>query len=548
VQEVKEILPVGSIIRGRYQVEKLLGKGGFGAVYLVRDQRVRQNLFAFKEVIDPNKRERDRFTFEAELLKRVDHPSLPRVYHIIEDDQHDRAYMLMDYIDGPNLEKLRQQQPEKRFPVQQVLSIMGPIMDAVSYLHKQNPPIIHRDIKPANIIAPTAGDEAVLVDFGIAKVFDPESTTTAVRHASPGYGAPEQYATGTNTRTDIYGLGATMYALLTGIVPVDAFYRITQMGSRGTDPLEPIQRYAPDVPQHVANAIYRAMSIDIDERFPTAQEFWQALNAQPLPAAAAVPFAPVPPFTASNGALSHPASGNTPDAPTTETLQKRRKGRRRRLGAWLLLLLALLIGSIAAALLLPALLSHHPNAGTITPTANATHGPAATVTHTPTTTPPPSPTQTVPPGGSPGPGIPILDNTYNGTIHNTPANVNSSMSLNSIKQSGGNMQGNFVVGSGLLGSGPFSGTVNASGSVQFTVHSSQVAPLFFKGSIQSDGSLAGTYCSLNPAGKCDTTYGGYGNWHVFPITGTLFSFMLPTASRAGASPARTLYGWWSRFV
>ena len=89
MQEVKEILPVGSIIRGRYQVEKLLGKGGFGAVYLVRDQRVRQNLFAFKEVIDPNKRERDRFTFEAELLKRVDHPSLPRVYHIIEDDQPD---------------------------------------------------------------------------------------------------------------------------------------------------------------------------------------------------------------------------------------------------------------------------------------------------------------------------------------------------------------------------------------------------------------------------------------------------------------------------
>ena len=544
MQEVKEILPAGSIVRGRYQVEKLLGKGGFGAVYLVRDQRVRQNLFALKEVIDPNKRERDRFTFEAELLKRVDHPSLPRVYRVIEDDQHDRAYMLMDYIDGLNLEKLRQQQPEKRFPVQQVLSIMGPIMDAVSYLHKQNPPIIHRDIKPANIIAPTSGDEAVLVDFGIAKVFDPESTTTAVRHASPGYGAPEQYATGTNTRTDIYGLGATMYALLTGIVPVDAFYRITQLGSRGTDPLEPIQRYAPDVPQHVANAIYRAMSIDIDERFPTAQEFWQALNAQPLPAVAAVPFAPIAALGASHGTVSRLASANIPivppDAPTTEALPERREGRRRRLGAWLLLLLALLIASTVAALLLPALLSHHPNAGTITPTVKATHGPgatvthtpAATVTHTPTTTPPPSPTKTVPPGGSPGPGIPILDNTYNGTIHNTPANVNSSMSLNSIKQSGGNMQGNFVVGSGLLGSGPFSGTVKASGAVQFTVRSSQVAPLWFLGSIQSDGSLSGTYCSLNPAGKCDTSYGGYGSWHVFSVTGSgsLFSFLLPTLS------------------
>ena len=94
------------------------------------------------------------------------------------------------------------------------------------------------------------------------------------------------------------------------------------------------------------------------------------------------------------------------------------------------------------------------------------------------------------------------------------------MSLNSIKQSGGNMQGNFVVGSGLLGSGPFSGTVKASGAVQFTVRSSQVAPLWFQGSIQSDGSLSGTYCSLNPAGKCDTSYGGYGNWHVFSVTGS----------------------------
>ncbi len=82
MQELKETLPVGSIIRGRYQVEKLLGKGGFGAVYLVKDQRVRQNLFALKEVIDPNRRERERFTFEADLLKRVDHPSLPRVYRV----------------------------------------------------------------------------------------------------------------------------------------------------------------------------------------------------------------------------------------------------------------------------------------------------------------------------------------------------------------------------------------------------------------------------------------------------------------------------------
>jgi len=108
---------------------------------------------------------------------------------------------------------------------------LAPIMNAVSYLHNQQPPIIHRDIKPANIVVPPSGNEEVLVDFGIAKEFNPDSTTTAVRHVSPGYAAPEQYGLGTNTRTDIYGLGATIYTLLTGVVPADSFYRITQLGS-----------------------------------------------------------------------------------------------------------------------------------------------------------------------------------------------------------------------------------------------------------------------------------------------------------------------------
>ncbi len=269
MQEIETTLPIGSVVGGRYRVEKLLGKGGFGAVYQVRDQRVQQNIFALKEVIDPNRKERKRFVFEADLLRRLDHPALPRVYHVFEDDKNDRAYMLMDYVEGSSLELLRQRQPGKRFSVQQMLGIMGPIMDAVSYLHNQKPPIIHRDIKPSNIIVPESGNEAVLVDFGIAKEFDPDSTTTAVRHASPGYAAPEQYGVGTNTRTDIYGLGATIYTLLTGVVPADAFYRTTQLGSKGTDPLTPIQHFETDVPQYIADAIYRAMALDMNDRFPT---------------------------------------------------------------------------------------------------------------------------------------------------------------------------------------------------------------------------------------------------------------------------------------
>ncbi len=202
MRDVQTKFPRGKVVRDRYVVEELLGRGGFATVYRVRDRRVKGNVFALKELIDPNERGREGFAFECEILKRLDHFALPRVYRVFEDGKNNRVYMLMDYIEGSNLEKLRQRQPEKRFSLSQIIRIMGPIVDAVTYLHTQQPPIIHRDIKPSNIIVPTAGDGAVLVDFGIAKEYDQDATTSAVRHCSPGYGAPEQYARGTDT---LYG-------------------------------------------------------------------------------------------------------------------------------------------------------------------------------------------------------------------------------------------------------------------------------------------------------------------------------------------------------
>ena len=137
MQEVQTTLPMGSILRERYVVEGLLGKGGFGAVYLVKDVRVQGNLYALKEAINPQRRDRERFIFEGELLKHLDHRSLPRVYRVFEDDIHHRAYMLMDFIEGPNLEVLRKIQPGKHFSLPQVLKILAPIVDAVNYLHHQ---------------------------------------------------------------------------------------------------------------------------------------------------------------------------------------------------------------------------------------------------------------------------------------------------------------------------------------------------------------------------------------------------------------------------
>ena len=185
--------------------------------------------------------------------------------------------MLMDYIEGLNLDILRVEQPERRFSLPLVLAIMKPIVDALIYLHSQNPPIVHRDIKPSNIIVSTSGGEAVLVDFGLAKEYTKDDTTTIIRHGSPGFAAPEQYGSGTNPRTDIYGLAATLYTLLTGTVPFDAITRVS--GSRGIDPLVPIHLVVPSVSWASAMAIEKAMSISSDDRFNSIEDFWRELNS-----------------------------------------------------------------------------------------------------------------------------------------------------------------------------------------------------------------------------------------------------------------------------
>src|SRR5258708_26624830 len=274
-------LPLGVTLRdthgASYVVEGLLGKGGFGAVYVVRDRRIKSNLFALKELTRQDKLDRDCFIFEGELLKRLDHRALPHVYSVFEHKKPQRMYMLMDYIQGRNLADLRKEQPEQRFAFPLVWAMLDPIVDALIYLHRQDPPIVHRDIKPGNITLLTESNETVLVDFGTAKAYDSEATTTVIRSGTSGYAAPEQYMSGTNPRTDIYSIGATLYNLLTGHIPTDALVRATR--SQGGDPLQPANLITPVVPMAVAQIIQRAMSPSSDDRFETVEEFWQQLQA-----------------------------------------------------------------------------------------------------------------------------------------------------------------------------------------------------------------------------------------------------------------------------
>ncbi|MDQ2902970.1 MAG: serine/threonine protein kinase [Chloroflexota bacterium] len=282
MSQVHVTLPPGVTIRdpsgNRYTIESLLGRGESDAVYLVRERRL-QRMFVLKEVIDPSTQDRERVTFEGEVLKRLKHRALPRIYRIFEHEKLRRVYLLMDYVTGNNLEDLYLKLPAQRFAVPATFTLLAPVVDALSYLHTQKPPIVHRDIKPANIIISASTGETVLVNFGIAKQYIPDATTALIRRGTPGYAAPEHYMGGTSPRTDIYGLGATFYTLLTGVVPPDVIARIMK-NNKGSDPLKFAYQLNPLVPEALSETLRRAMAINAAERFATVQEFWWELTRQ----------------------------------------------------------------------------------------------------------------------------------------------------------------------------------------------------------------------------------------------------------------------------
>jgi hypothetical protein len=538
VQDLKAVLPDGTIVQGRYIIEKMLGRGGFGAVYLVRDQRTRGNLFALKEITDTSRQERERFAFECEVLKRLDHHALPRVYRVFEDEKTSRAYMLMDYIEGPNLEMLRLQQPEKRFPVEKALDILAPIFAVVDYLHKQDPPIIHRDVKPANIIVPATNEEAVLVDLGIAKEYNIDATTTAVRRCSPGYGAPEQYDKGTNPRTDIYGLAATLYVLLTGVIPTDAFFRMAQIGGRKHDPLESVAQLVPSIPYSISGAIQKAMAINSADRFASVEEFWQALSPyQGNRPVAAVPVVVPDP---SSGGPQQAALAAIEQEPVTVVTRPVRNGRRR--GAIFLLFTSLLLLALVGGLVMGksffATSGTHAQPSTTTPvvagkkaTPQATQSvatprptPRPTARPVPTPVPPtPVPPTQVPPVSG---GIPALAGSYTGTVTDQigGSSTSATLTLSPLRQSNTTISGYATISSSLQGSNTFTGTVLASGSISFLVNGTAGhLPLYFYGQVTSSGgSMSGSYCSYRN-GACDNASGGYGVWYVTSAGGTASS-------------------------
>jgi serine/threonine protein kinase len=276
-------LEEGKVLRGRYRIRQIIGQGGMGNVYLADDLRLAGRLCALKEVeYDPSlpprvlAQAREQFFREASILARLDHPNLPKVSDYFSTDHRD--YLVMDYVPGKDLRTVIQEARRQRqfLSEAQVLGWAAQIMDALAYLHGQEPPIIHRDIKPSNIKLMPNG-LIKLVDFGLAKVLAPEEVTITIiqGQGTLSYTPLEQYGgedMHTDARADIYALGATLYHLLTNEPPADARRRFLEPQS-----LKPPRAINPALSSRTEQAILWAMALHPDQRPANIEVFRQAL-------------------------------------------------------------------------------------------------------------------------------------------------------------------------------------------------------------------------------------------------------------------------------
>jgi serine/threonine protein kinase len=284
-------LQQGQVLEQRYRIETLLGQGGMGAVYRATDLRFNTSV-AIKENLTVTPDAQRQFSREAALLHQMRHPNLPRVTdHFFLPGQG--QYLVMDYVEGEDLKQLLNRRGS--LAETQALAWIQQALDALTYLHSRN--VIHRDVKPANVKITPQG-QVFLVDFGLAKVYEPsQETTIGARGATPGYAPPEQYGQGrTDARSDVYSAGATLYAMLAGQPPADALLLTLHQVE-----LIPLHELNPGVSPWVEAAVMKAMQIQPADRFQTAAEFRGALlepptrrlaGAEPQPAAGAPYAAP----------------------------------------------------------------------------------------------------------------------------------------------------------------------------------------------------------------------------------------------------------------
>jgi len=262
-----------------------------GAVYIATDERFASTV-AIKETLYMDDNYRKAIEREARLLNSLKHNALPRVSDHFEEDNS--QFLVMEYVAGEDLSTIIERD-RKPFPAERVLGWADQLLDALDFLHSQVIPVIHRDIKPQNLKL-TPGGKIVLLDFGLAKgnPTDAGHQTAAksIFGYSRNYASLEQIqGTGTDPRSDLYALAATLYHLLTGVPPEDALTRAMAVLTRKPDPLKPANEIRPEIPAGIAGVLQCALALDAAERPLTAAEMRQMLRSYEDYAHLAIPSA-----------------------------------------------------------------------------------------------------------------------------------------------------------------------------------------------------------------------------------------------------------------
>ncbi len=268
-----------TFLQGRYRIIRQLGQGGMGAVYEAVDERL-DTTVALKETLFADERLRKQFEREARLLARMHHPALPRVSdHFSENEGQ---FLVMQFIAGEDLGEMMKEK-QGPFPVEQVMMWGDQLLDALDYLHTQEPQIVHRDIKPQNLKLTSRG-QIILLDFGLAKgqtAGVSVVTTASIFGYTPNYAPLEQIqGLGTDPRSDIYALSATLYHLMTGVKPPDALTRAAALVNGEKDPLQPANEVNTTINQRIAAVLARGMSQGREQRFASASKMRAAMKGE----------------------------------------------------------------------------------------------------------------------------------------------------------------------------------------------------------------------------------------------------------------------------
>lgn len=259
---------IGQIIENKYEILKRIGKGGMSEVYLAMDRNLNKQ-WAVKEI---KKKARDKNNevviqsaiAEANMMKKLDHPCLPRIVDII--DRKNVIYVVMDYIEGEPLSKILEKYGAQ--PQETVIEWAKELAGVLEYLHMQDPPIIYRDMKPANVMLQPNG-HIKLIDFGIAREYKEQNVEDTVSLGTKGYAAPEQFGGKgqTDPRTDIYCLGVTLYHLVTGQNPCEPPYE-----------LYPIRHWKPELSAGLESIILKCTQMNPQDRYSSCAELLYALQ------------------------------------------------------------------------------------------------------------------------------------------------------------------------------------------------------------------------------------------------------------------------------